>query len=1046
MKFDFLRITPLAAIAAGALLIAPPATAATAANGDIMLGFRADSGTGSTKTYVINLGAASQFESATNALTLSLGPVGADLSATYGASWYERSNLMWGAAGTVGSFTAIGSNPAKTVWGTRAVQTAWLRQNDATHGAVTNRLVALNTAFNVSSSSGVSANNAVLQTVTDINNWASYQPGGNNAGPAPGTSFAFFNPSIEANFGGGVGGAILHLYRVKPATTGAEINTASDYLGRFIITQQGQLTFVPVAAFGSNTVAVESATYSVNEADGTVDVKVVRTGDLSSTASVSIAVTGGTAGSPDDFSFTGGVVSFGVGEAEKTETISVVDRAGFQGDRTIVLALSNPTNATLGATASTTVTIAEAIEPSVINLVDANVDVHVEAGVVGIKLQRSGGQSPVTIDVATSNGTAAAGVDFVAPTGGAQTASFGANVNEVTVNISLLNAGAAQNRTFTVTLTNAGPNASAGTTPPTSTVVRILAADSTAPTVAISTPAANATIPAAGNPTVTMTGTANDNVALDRVEVRLNGGSFANATLGGSNWSRTITPAGGLNTVEVRAFDTRGNVSATVSRSFTYLKTGPLTVVTSPADGSGGSVSGALAGATAYQVGRTYTLRANAKNNFSFHGWNVPGLAANLTESPVLTFVYTDAILASPTITATFVASPFDATKAGDFHGLVTPHIGTASTHSTHGFAKITLTGSGKFTGSLLIDGYKLTLPGSVFTATGGAFFGPKGENRVWVERGNKPALELADLRWNSASNTITGTIKQYYRKVVIAESRFTLDRAPFSAKNKLPAASPYLANGGLFNVIIPTKAQTNGLLPEEYPQGDGVGAITVSANGILKLAAKLADDTSVTASAPLNAALQAPLFAQIYSNRGSYTAMVQLDSTAAASDLKAINTVWFRPWQNKMQWYPWGWEEGLSLDLLGANYNAKAATPLPGLQQPANTTIANAELAFSGGLLAETLVLDVNIDGKGAVKTLTNANGTDKSFKLTLSTAKGDISGSFTHSDGTAPKFVGKVYQKGPQAGAYGFFLTVKPKEVDGLGESGGVTLSAKP
>ncbi|MDZ4286577.1 MAG: Calx-beta domain-containing protein [Prosthecobacter sp.] len=1043
MKLFSPRLMPLLALTAGALLMTPPARAATSANGDIFLGVRATSGTGSTKTFVINLGQASQLENATTALPL--GSIGTDLTATFGASWNTRNNVFWGIGGTIGSFSAIGTDPAKTVFGSRSVQSPWLRQNEASQGAATNKIVALSTAFNGSSSVGVTATNAVVQTITDSNSWASYQPGGSNAGPAPGTSFAFFNPSVEASFENGVAGAILHFYRVKPATTGAEIDTDGDYLGRFIITTGGDVTFVPVAALGANTVNIENAIYSVGETDGSLDVKVVRSGDLSTEAGVTIGVTGGTATTPEDFTFTGGAVSFAIGESEKTQTITIENRSGFQGNRTVVLGLSSATNASIGTTGSSTVTITEDIEPSEVNLVDAQVDVNAEAASVTINLERSGGASPVTVDIATADVTALAGTNYTAPTGGAQTVTFAANATTATASISLLSAVITQNKTFNVTLTNPDANTTVGTNAPTTTVVRILAPDAAAPTVTITAPTANQIIPTVSGPAVLVTGTSSDNVEVERVQVSLNGGAFTNAT-GTTAWSRTVTAVGGLNTVSVRALDARGNTSIVATRSFTYVKTGALAGVTNPANNTLGTVTAPLAGANAYQVGKTYTLKATPKTGNVFTGWTVPGLAGAATESPVLTFVYTEAILASPTITANFAASPFAATEIGDFNGLVSPRAGTASSNSTNGAMKLTVTKTGSFSGTLLIDGFKLMIAGGSFTGPGNGFFGATSSSTLLVPRGTKPSLELSSVHWDSATNTITGVVKQYYRSAVIAQSDFTLDRAGFSsaAPNKLPAASPYLANGGLFTVILPAKAQTNGLLPEDYPQGDGVGTITVTSNGVLKLAAKLADDTAVTASVPLSAALKAPLFAQLYSTKGSFTALVQLNSAAADSDMTAVDSLWFRPWLNAVQWYPWGWEEGVKVDLLGASY-VKTGSVIPGVLPTADTTIANADLVFSDGLLTESVNAEVNVSPANKVKTLSTPSAPALSFTLTIGAATGDISGAFTHTDATKPKFVGKVYQKGTAAGAYGYFLTTKPKVLNGLGQSGGLSLNHK-
>src|SRR5690606_16061880 len=64
----------------------------------------------------------------------------------------------------------------------------------------------------------------------------------------------------------------------------------------------------------------------------------------------------------------------------------------------------------------------------------------------------------------------------------------------------------------------------------------------------------------------TVTGTADDGdgTGVDTVEVRLNGGSWQTAT-GTTSWSLAVTLDPGANTVEARATDLVGNVSAPVA-------------------------------------------------------------------------------------------------------------------------------------------------------------------------------------------------------------------------------------------------------------------------------------------------------------------------------------------------------------------------------------------------------------------------------------------------------------------------------------------------
>ncbi len=1051
MKLKNKTLAWLLALGAAAALPMSSAQAASAANGDILVGFRATGGTGSTKNLVVNIGAATALESATG--TVNLGNINADLTATYGSGWATRNNLFWGAVGTVGSFNPIGTNPARTVYGSRRVNNAWLRANDSSQASVTNKVRGLMTAFDTASSADVTHPNGVVQTTSEANHWASYQPGGivENAGPAPGISFAFFNPDIENTFENGAAAAALYLYRVKPAS-GAAIGTPGDYLGQLLISSGGALTFQPDLS-GPPTITFSQDTYTIEESGGNVLVTLSRGGQATPLVDVTIAATGGTALSGTDFTaLASSTVSFGSGETEKTVNLGVLNRTGIQGPRTVILSISNPTNGgVIGVRGSTTVTINDTIITSTVQLVNATQRVNAESASAVIQLSRSGGTDPVDVFISTTNGTAVGGTDFTAPIAETRV-SFAQGATTATCNLPLINPSMPANRNFTVSISRPGDAPSylqLGTV--TTMTVTLLAQDALAPTISFVAPLANARIPESAGTNVQVSLRAQDNVALDRVEVSLNGGSFQAANLSGGNYLRSVTATPGINVVTARALDFRGNTT-TITRQFIYVLRGNLNVVTDAIRGTLsrvtplGSTVPVLAGA--FETGTTYVVKATAKPGFTFSGWTVPGLAldAPATRLPTLVFVYNNALRTAtpPTITANFVATPFTDARIGDYHGLVTADTGFAASNSSTGFMKLSLTKTGTFTGSIQIDGFRLNLPAGGFTSSGVAFFGTSETATVRVERGTKPAIELTQLSWNQGASQVTGVITLYYRRAVASRSIFTLKRAAFSATNRLAANSPYLANRGLHSVIIPNKEQTNGLAREDYPVGSGVGSITITNAGVATFTGRLADDTTITASVPLNAGagstLEAPFFSQLYNTRGSFSGLVVLDSTQADSDMKAVDCLWFRPWQNGVQWYPWGWEEGLEVDLYAANYNpTRAGGVLPGL--PILGASGNANIVFNGGLLENEVVARIGIPVTGALTRFTVPGAAaSTSFTATLAAPTGAITGTFTHEDSTKPNYFVQIYQKGPNAGAYGYFLSTRPRVLDGNGQSGSV------
>src|SRR5205823_13686506 len=125
------------------------------------------------------------------------------------------------------------------------------------------------------------------------------------------------------------------------------------------------------------------------------------------TVTVNYAVTGGTAtGGGVDFTLPSGTLSFAPGVTTQNIAIAIVDDALNEVSETVLVSLSNPTNATLGATATHTYTIADNDNPPTITL-DLSGSPMAEAGgvaTVTASLSAPSGQI-VTVNLAFS-GTA----------------------------------------------------------------------------------------------------------------------------------------------------------------------------------------------------------------------------------------------------------------------------------------------------------------------------------------------------------------------------------------------------------------------------------------------------------------------------------------------------------------------------------------------------------------------------------------------------------------------------------------------------------------
>jgi hypothetical protein len=222
----------LLALAGAALLTSPVrAGLVSAQQGDLILGFRATGGTGAGLNLEVNLGNVSNFyNGASSTLTLS-GLVSQDLIDTYGGSWYTRTDLYWGAAGTIGNAVPDpNGKPASTLWATGTtvplVGSAGLQSPPATKigGIYSGSIGSLNIATcTTNSSTAASINNSLAGS------W-SIQEGTAN-------SFGYFSPKIDGQVSS-VG--TLHLYELQPSSDFPR--PAATEIGSLVLTQDG-LTF-----------------------------------------------------------------------------------------------------------------------------------------------------------------------------------------------------------------------------------------------------------------------------------------------------------------------------------------------------------------------------------------------------------------------------------------------------------------------------------------------------------------------------------------------------------------------------------------------------------------------------------------------------------------------------------------------------------------------------------------------------------------------------------------------------------------------------------
>lgn len=757
-----------------------------------------------------------------------------------------------------------------------------------------------------------------------------------------------------------------------------------------------------------------------------------------------------------------------------------------------------------------------------------------------VTLNRTGAVSATSVTINTSNGAAqttnppfAAGVDgtdYTTLTAPATTVDFAEGETSKTVDIALLpRAGNVPNTRFNVTLSNPTNDVSLGLA---SAEVRVLANDSTNPTVRIATPAADASRSLAAP--VETRGTAGDKNGVARVEVVLNGGAPIEAELDEDSrpaavyWHADIIPDEGANTLEVTSFDMSGNASATATRSFTFNRRWLLAVGRfelhhddhahedhghdhehdssdghlDPGDEAGTLMLATLprTAATALtprdshlqnsQVlpGSLVALTAKAKPGYLFSHWDgVPeGATVN---GAAIGFTMPSANV--PRLQAVFAENPFFGLGArANFLGLLHPeHVEDGTTLDSVGqVAGTVVTNSGSFSGKILIGGETHSFVAVIY-ANGTVMFKHDGDFEPEFEfNGSRMTMDFHDGEFHvhiggeHGDHLHHGDEPEADEEIHVAG---TLLPAAFSKTSPVSAEllnraskSGGPVDQGYFTLCLPSKAQSL-LLESEYPRGDGFANLSLYPDGRLRTVATLADGTKFTASTNLvvehhhddsmpadddehedEDLVIALLFAQLRTPGGgskdlggAFAGELAFDTHQADSDVHGEDLVWIRPAVSELagtttaaratHLYTGGWPEGITVDAVGALYNA-ASTVQDTLGLDSASPSGNGQLHFADGkLAADVLVTDFNITGN----TVAKLPPTNRSFTLSFTPATGLFKGTFTPNwedkARALPAFQGILVQKGASSGGYGWFHGNRVGDLDP--EAGGVTLGAQ-
>ncbi|WP_168188951.1 retention module-containing protein [Thiomicrorhabdus sediminis] len=197
------------------------------------------------------------------------------------------------------------------------------------------------------------------------------------------------------------------------------------------------------------TITIDDVT--VNEDAGTATFTVSLSNPSAFPVSVDYATADGSATAGLDYTAQSGTLNFAAGDTTETITVPISEDLIYEGNETFDVNLTNPSNATISDAQGLGTIVDNDAEPTI--TID-DVTVNEDAGTATFTVSLSNPSAfPVSVDYATADGSATAGLDYTAQSGTLNFAA-GDTTETITVPISedLIYEG---NETFDVNLTNA---------------------------------------------------------------------------------------------------------------------------------------------------------------------------------------------------------------------------------------------------------------------------------------------------------------------------------------------------------------------------------------------------------------------------------------------------------------------------------------------------------------------------------------------------------------------------------------------------------------
>jgi len=527
--------------------------------------------------------------------------------------------------------------------------------------------------------------------------------------------------------------------------------------------------------------------------------------------------------------------------------------------------------------------------------------------------------------------------------------------------------------------------------------------ENNAPTLFSAAPAINA----AGTLTFTPAPNANGQATVT-VHAQDNGGASTNVP---ATFTITVTPVN-----DPPAFTLSGDLAVAQNAGAQNLASFITGISAGPADETAQTVSFAVGVGDSTLFSAQPTIAANGTLAFT----PVPTASGSAT----VTVIATDSSGASSAPQTFQIAITTFVEEVGTYNGLARALDAADSLAAQAGAINITFNLTGKVTGKLQLGGARYSFKGIVGN-DGKVQFGTRSLTPTLElrRRGQSSLSLLLQLDVSGDPGQLTGTVMDG----ATTFATVLADRTGYDARTN-PAPAPL---AGRYTILLPHRTGSNNdVPPSEYPQGDGVGTLTIKPSGAASLRGTLADGSKISASSALSADNRWPLYAVTDRKQGAIAGFVDFVVVGNASDALASGLLWHKPANPNAPRYRAGWPGGIFVEGAGARFEAIAGRSLlPGLGLA--DADGNVEFLGENGGLPVTLFKALRVDTKDRTTVVTRAFD---NLRVSINRRTGLVSGRFVPLPGEKPvSFSGAILQSQLRAG--GFFL--------GRKETGSISLT---